>query len=47
MHIEVLVEDNSGRKLLDILLPQLLGLYGQPHTWRLISYKALAAFPRV
>ena len=46
MHIEVLVEDSSGRRLLDILLPQVLGPYGQPHTWRVISYKGIGRIPK-
>ena len=35
MHIEILVEDSSGEKLLQVLLPQFLGPQGEPHTWRL------------
>ena len=46
MHIEVLIEDSSGHRLLDILLPQLLGLHGQTHTWRVISYKGLGRIPK-
>jgi hypothetical protein len=33
MHIEILVEDSSGQKLLEAVLPKLLGEYGEPHTW--------------
>lgn len=39
MHIEILVEDSSGERLLGILLPKLLGEHGTPHTWRLHAYK--------
>lgn len=46
MHIEILVEDSSGEKLLDILLPQMLGQQGGPHTWRLHSYKGIGRIPR-
>ena len=46
MHIEVLVEDSSGEKLLQCLLPQLLGLHGDPHTWRLHSYKGIGRIPK-
>lgn len=46
MHIEVLVEDSSGEKLLNILLPQLLGVPGEPHTWRLHSYKGIGRIPK-
>lgn len=41
MHIEVLVEDASGEKLLQALLPKLLGQPGQPHTWRVHAYKGV------
>lgn len=42
MHIEVLVEDSSGEKL----LPQLLGEQGAPHTWRLKAYKGVGRIPK-
>lgn len=45
MHIEVLVEDSSGGKLLEILLPRLIGNYGEPHTWRIIPYKGVGRLP--
>jgi hypothetical protein len=45
MHIEILVEDSSGHKLLEILMPQLLGRHGDPHTWRLIAYKGIGRIP--
>ena len=46
MHIEILVEDRSGEKLLEILLPQILGSQGKPHTWRLHAYKGIGRIPR-
>ena len=46
MHIEILVEDSSGEKLLQILLPQLLGPQGEPHTWRLHAYKGIGRIPK-
>nr|WP_295776272.1 DUF4276 family protein [Rhodoferax sp.] len=46
MHIEVLVEDSSGEKLLAQLLPQILGEQGVAHTWRLKSYKGIGRIPR-
>lgn len=46
MHIEVLVEDSSGASLLEILLPQLLGPEGAPHTWRVIKYKGVGRIPK-
>lgn len=46
MHIEVLVEDSSGEKLLAQLLPQILGEQGAPHTWRLKAYKGVGRIPK-
>lgn len=46
MHIEILVEDSSGEKLLDSLLPKLLGVQGEPHSWRLHSYKGIGRIPK-
>lgn len=45
MHIEVLVEDSSGEKLLAQLLPHILGERGAPHTWRLKAYKGIGRIP--
>jgi hypothetical protein len=46
MHIEVLVEDSSGAKLIETLMPRVIGQYGQPHTWRIIDYKGIGRIPR-
>lgn len=46
MHIEILVEDSSGEKLLSILLPKLLGDQGNPHTWRVHAYKGIGRIPK-
>lgn len=46
MHIEILVEDSSGKKLLDHLVPEVLGSYGDPHTWRLHPYKGIGRIPQ-
>jgi hypothetical protein len=46
MHIEVLVEDSSGERLLAQLLPQILGEQGEPHTWRLKAYKGIGRIPQ-
>ena len=46
MHIEILVEDASGEKLLDAVLPKLLGELGDPHTWRVHSYKGIGRIPK-
>jgi hypothetical protein len=45
MHIEILVEDSSGEKLLQFLLPQLLGSPGESITWRLKAYKGIGRIP--
>jgi len=46
MHIEILVEDSSGERLLAQLLPQILGEHGAPHTWRLKAYKGIGRIPK-
>jgi len=46
MHIEVLVEDSSGERLLAQLLPKILGEQGAPHTWRLKPYKGIGRIPQ-
>lgn len=45
MHIEFLVEDSSGERLLAQLLPQILGEQGAPHTWRMKAYKGVGRIP--
>ncbi|MBI3093672.1 MAG: hypothetical protein HYY97_02265 [Rhodocyclales bacterium] len=45
MHMEVLVEDSSGARLIDILLPAVIGPHGQPHTWRVHPYKGIGRLP--
>ncbi len=45
MHIEVLVEDSSGALLIETLLPQVVGEYGVPHTWRIHPYKGIGRLP--
>ncbi|MDY7573134.1 hypothetical protein [Actimicrobium sp. CCI2.3] len=45
MHIEILSEDSSGKKLLEALMPQLLGVQGEPHTWRINAYKGIGRVP--
>ena len=47
MHIEILVEDSSGEKLLQVLLPKLIGPHGSPHTWRLHAYKGVGRIPKM
>jgi hypothetical protein len=46
MHFEILVEDSSGRLLLDSLLPKILGKFGNPHTWKTHPYKGIGRIPK-
>lgn len=46
MHMEVLVEDGSGAKLIGTLLPKFIGPHGEPHTWRVHDYKGIGRLPR-
>ena len=43
MHFEILVEDRSGKRALDILIPKILG--GQ-HTYRVIDYRGIGRIPQ-
>lgn len=45
MHLEFLIEDSSGEKLLQALLPKLLGDQGAPHSWRVHGYKGIGRVP--
>lgn len=45
MHIEILTEDSSGQRLLDHLMPKLIGPYGQPHSWRSHAYRGIGRIP--
>ena len=43
MHFEILVEDQSGKKMLDILIPKVIG---DQHTFRVIDYRGTGHIPR-
>ncbi|MCP4577367.1 MAG: DUF4276 family protein [Deltaproteobacteria bacterium] len=43
MHFEILVEDQSGKKALDILVPKIVG---NDHTIRFHTYKGIGRIPR-
>lgn len=43
MHFEILVEDQSGKKALDILIPKIIG---DTHTFITHSYKGIGRIPR-
>ena len=42
MHFEILVEDQSGKKTLDILVPKIIG---NAHTFKVRSYKGIGRVP--
>lgn len=43
MHFEILVEDKSGKKMLDILVPKIIG---DGHTFKVIAYKGIGNIPK-
>lgn len=43
MHIEILVEDSSGKKALDAIVPKLIG---HQDTFRVIAYKGVGHIPK-
>lgn len=43
MHFEVLVEDQSGKKALDILIPKIIG---DQYTFRVIEYRGIGHIPK-
>ncbi|MDE2888627.1 MAG: hypothetical protein OXR72_10455 [Gemmatimonadota bacterium] len=43
MHFEILVEDASGKRALDVLVPKIVG---DPHTFRVIGFRGIGHIPR-
>ncbi len=43
MHFEILVEDQSGKKMLDILVPKIIG---KENTFKVIAYKGIGRIPK-
>ncbi len=43
MHFEIIVEDQSGKQALDILVPKIVG---SEHTYRIIPYKGIGHTPK-
>ena len=43
MHFEILVEDRSGRKMLDILIPKIIG---DQHSFTVRAYQGIGRIPR-
>jgi len=46
MHIEFLVEDASGAKLLEAVVPKIIGAHGTLHTWRVHPYRGIGRLPK-
>jgi len=44
MHLEILVEDQSGKTMLDILIPKIVGEI--PHTFKIHPYKGIGHIPK-
>ena len=43
MHFEILVEDVSGKRALDVLIPKIIG---DEHTFRVIDYRGVGRIPK-
>ena len=43
MHFEVLVEDQSGKKTLDVLIPKIIG---DQHTFKVHAYRGIGRIPK-
>jgi hypothetical protein len=46
MHIVILTEDSSSERLLEHLIPKLIGSLGELHSWRIHSYRGIGHIPR-
>ena len=46
MHFEVLIEDQSGKYLVDTLLEKILGERNADHSWRTIGYRGVGRIPK-
>lgn len=45
MHLELLVEGQTDLTALSIILPEILGTYGSPHTWRIHKHRGVGELP--
>jgi hypothetical protein len=45
MHIEILTEDSSGQRLLEHVVPKLIGPHGETHTWSFHAYRGIGRIP--
>lgn len=46
MHFEILVEDISGKIILETLVPQILASCHEEHTFKIIPYKGIGRLPK-
>ena len=46
MHFEVLIEDQSGRTALEVILEKILGANSAEHSWRIHPYKGVGHIPK-
>lgn len=46
MHFEILVEDISGKKTLDILIPKIIDTHNYKNTFNVIFYKGIGCIPK-
>ena len=44
MHFEILVEDQSGKRALDILIPKIIA---GSHTFKIIDFRGIGHIPQV
>ena len=46
MHYEILVEGQSELTLLSTIMPQILGAYNEPHTWKIHKHRGIGKLPQ-
>lgn len=46
MHFDILVEDRSGERLLESIVPRILGPQSDPHTYTIHSYRGVGDLPK-
>ncbi len=45
MHFEILVEGQCELTALSILMPKIVGFYGEPHTWKIHKHRGIGRIP--
>ncbi|QMV16059.1 DUF4276 family protein [Vibrio spartinae] len=45
MHFEILVEGKTELTALSILMPKIVGVYGEPHTWKIHKHRGIGKLP--